>query len=140
MYSVVGRSLRYRFSVLFKYTNEHQWVKYDSVTKIAQVGITDYAQKELGDIVHVESPKIGLKFKKSLPTGAIESVKVAADIYAPVSGEVVNINDEVKNNPSLINEDAERYWIYEAKVDNQAEVEQLMTKEQYLEFLKGLVH
>lgn len=72
--------------------------------------------------------------------GAIEAVKVAADIYAPISGEVININDEVRTNPALVNEAAEENWIFEAKVNDLSELDQLMTKEQYLEFVKGIRH
>lgn len=108
----------YNFCVMTRFTNEHEWVTLKIKESIAQVGITDYAQKELGDIVHIETPKVGLKFKKSNTVGAIESVKVAADIYAPLSGEVTSVNDEVKSNPFLINEDAEKNWIFEVKVDD----------------------
>lgn len=83
--------VRQQFAVITKYTKEHEWIRYDTDKQTAKIGITDYAQKELGDIVHIDVPKIGLVFKQNQSIGAIESVKVAADIYAPVAGEVLSV-------------------------------------------------
>ncbi|CAD8192568.1 unnamed protein product [Paramecium octaurelia] len=123
--------LRQAFSVLTKYTKDHEWIKYDTQTKIAKIGITDYAQKELGDIVHVDFQKVGLVFKTHQSLGAIESVKVAADIYAPVAGEIVGINEDLKDSPNLINEKAEETWILQAKVQNESELDTLLDKQSY---------
>ena len=86
---------------MLKFTTDHEWLRLDG--EVATVGITDFAQDKLGDLVFVELPKIGAKLKKGAATAVVESVKAASDVYAPVSGEVIEVNAEVGSDPSLVN-------------------------------------
>ncbi len=98
----------------YKYTKEHEWVKIEGDT--GTIGITDYAQNSLGDIVFVELPKIGATLEKGKTFGTVESVKAVSDIYAPVSGTVTAINDELTKSPEKINSDAHASWIVKVKL------------------------
>ena len=98
----------------YKYTKEHEWVKIEGDT--GTIGITDYAQNSLGDIVFVELPKIGATLEKGKTFGTIESVKAVSDIYAPVSGTVTAINEELTKSPERINSDAHGAWIVKVKL------------------------
>jgi glycine cleavage system H protein len=121
----------------FYYSKDHEWVKIDG--KKATVGITDFAQKQLGDVVYVELPEPGaqLEFHQSL--GVIESVKAVSDIYSPISGEVIEINEELNESPELVNEDPhENGWIIRIKVKDETELENLMSASEYEKFLEGL--
>lgn len=118
------------------YTQSHEWVKIDDET--AYVGLSDYAQHALGDIVYVELPEVGEEFTAGDAFGAIESVKAASDIYIPVSGEIVEVNEELEEQPELINEDAYENWIVKIKINDATEVEVLMNPDKYEEFLEGL--
>jgi len=121
----------------FYYTKDHEWVKIKGDKGI--VGITDFAQKQLGDVVYVEFPKIGaqLEFHQSL--GVIESVKAVSDIYSPISGEVIKINEELNNSPELLNEDPHgKGWIIHLKIKDKGELEKLMSASEYEKFLEGL--
>lgn len=121
----------------FYYSKDHEWVKIKG--DIGIVGITDFAQKQLGDVVYVEFPKIGaqLEFHQSL--GVIESVKAVSDIYAPISGEVIKINEELNNSPELLNEDPHgKGWIIQLKIKDKEELEKLMSASEYEKFLEGL--
>ncbi|MDW8141149.1 MAG: glycine cleavage system protein GcvH [Candidatus Bipolaricaulota bacterium] len=114
----------------YRYTKEHEWVKLEDSK--ARVGITDHAQHELGDIVYVELPKVGTKVKQMQEFATVESVKAVSPIYAPVSGEVVEINQELENKPELINQSPhEQGWIVVIALSNPKELESLMTAEQY---------
>ncbi len=113
-----------------KFSKEHEWAKLDG--DVATIGITDYAANQLGDVVFVEMPSVGKTVKLGATIGSIESVKTVSDIYAPISGEVVAINDELDGNPALINESPlEAGWILKVKVSNAAEFESLMNEEDY---------
>ena len=112
-----------------KYTNSHEWVRVEG--QEAYVGVTDYAQHHLGDIVFVELPVPGDKLAKGEVISVVESVKAASDVYAPVSGLIVEINEELADNPGIINEDAYEAWIALVKLDNDAELEELMDDTDY---------
>ncbi|SHI83289.1 glycine cleavage system H protein [Dethiosulfatibacter aminovorans DSM 17477] len=118
------------------YTQTHEWVRVEE--EEAYVGLSDYAQHALGDIVYVELPEIGEEFGAADSFGAIESVKAASDIYLPLSGEVIEVNEELEEQPELINEDAYENWIAKIKVNDATEVEELMNPEQYEEYIEGL--
>jgi len=119
------------------YTKEHEWVKVDGNT--ATVGISDYAAHQLGDITFVELPKPGKAVKQFEVLCAIESVKAASDIYAPVSGTVVSVNEELNTRPEIVNESPEEAaWMATMKMTDPTEVAKLMNREQYDEYRKGL--
>ena len=112
------------------YTKEHEWAKVEN--DAAVIGITDYAQNELGDIVFVELPKIGDAVESMKSCGSIEAVKSVSDIYAPVSGEVIEINQELESNPQWINQDPYgKGWIAKIKMSNPQELDQLLSTEDY---------
>ena len=112
------------------YTAEHEWVSLDNDT--ATVGITDYAQGELGDIVFVELPQVGDQTTQMQPFGTIEAVKAVSELYAPLSGEVVEVNQELEEKPELVNEDPYgKGWLIKIKVANQDEVASLLSAEDY---------
>jgi glycine cleavage system H protein len=112
------------------YTSEHEWVAIDE--NIATVGITDYAQSELGDIVFVELPKIGDKTQYMEPFGTIEAVKAVADLFAPLTGEVLEVNKILEEQPELINNDPYGDgWIIKLKLSDESEVQQLISAEAY---------
>ena len=109
-----------------KYTPEHEWINIEN-HKAATVGITRHAQDALGDVVFVDLPAIGSSFKKGEVAGVVESVKAAADLYMPVSGEVVEVNEALRDDPSLANTDPMgRGWFFKIQVANVGELEQLM--------------
>ncbi len=115
-----------------RYTTEHEWIKPEGEYFV--VGITAFAQEQLGDIVYVELPKVGEQIEAGKTFGVIESVKTASDLYAPVSGEVVEVNGELAEQPQDINDDPyERGWMLKVRAGNAAEIEQLLTSEQYSE-------
>lgn len=120
-----------------RYTKDHEWVRLDGDT--AEVGITDYAQSQLGDVVYVELPEIGKALAKGAEAAVVESVKAASEVYAPVSGEVVAVNDALEAAPATVNEDAEgRGWFLRIKLADPAELESLMTADDYKSFLGTL--
>lgn len=113
-----------------KYTKEHEWVKVDGVT--ATIGITDHAQSELGDIIFVEFPDIDQEIEKDEPFGTIEAVKTVADLFAPISGKVTEINENLEDSPESVNSDPYgEGWIVKVSIDNAGELDELMTPEQY---------
>ncbi|MBN2067840.1 MAG: glycine cleavage system protein GcvH [Candidatus Diapherotrites archaeon] len=119
-----------------KYTNEHEWCKPEGNHVV--VGITDYAQHSLTDIVFIELPKIGQKLEKGKPMCSVESVKSVSDVFAPVSGEVVEVNPEVEKSPELLNRDPfGKGWIAKLKIDSIEELESLMDSKQYTAFTEG---
>jgi glycine cleavage system H protein len=119
------------------FTKEHEWVKVSGTT--ATVGISDHAAHELGDITFVELPQVGKTVKQFATLAAIESVKAASDIYAPVSGKVITINETLESAPEVVNESAEESgWICVLEMSDPAEVKNLMTRAQYEEFLKNI--
>lgn len=120
-----------------KYTKDHEWAKLDE--GLAVVGITDYAQEQLGDIVYVELPQPGDTLELAQSFGIIESVKAASDLLAPIGGEVVAINEELVDRPELVNEDPyEGGWMVKVQPDDEAQLDGLMTAEQYSAHLKTL--
>ena len=132
--------LRRKFSKYF--AKSHEWVSVDN--GVATVGISDFAQNELGEIVHVELPKVGEKIKNGQPLGAVESVKTAADIYSPVDGVLAEVNEKLMKTPNLMNQDSENAgWYVKLKVDEaktKIECENLMNVEQYEKFLRDSKH
>jgi glycine cleavage system H protein len=117
----------------YKYTKEHEWVSVDG-TK-GTVGITDYAQNSLGDIVFVDLPKVGDKVEAGKIFGSVESVKAVSDLYSPVTGEVVEVNEELKEAPEKINADANATWMIKVNVTNTAEVDGLLSATDYEKFV-----
>ena len=112
------------------YTKEHEWAKIDG--EVATIGITEYAQGELGDIVFVEMPGVGDNAKQMEPCANIEAVKAVSDMYAPVSGEVVEVNSELDSNPQLINRDPYgEGWIVKIKISDKGELDNLMPAGEY---------
>jgi len=121
----------------FYYSKDHEWLRIDGDK--ATVGITDFAQKQLGDVVYVELPQPGAKLGFHQSIGVIESVKAVSDIYSPISGEVIEINEELNDSPELINEDPhDKGWIVRIKVKDETELENLMSSSEYEKFLEGL--
>ena len=119
------------------FTKEHEWVKVKE--GIGAVGISEHAAHELGDITFVELPKIGAVVKQFAVLGSIESVKAASDIFAPVSGKVVKVNDALDAAPEIVNESAEDAgWMAWVEIADEAELKKLMTQEQYDDYLKTL--
>ena len=115
-----------------KYSKEHEWVLVEG--NVATVGITDFAQDQLGDIVFVELPGVGDKVSKEDAFGVVESVKAVSDIYAPVSGKVLEVNDDLPENPEMINEDAYGDgWIIKIEMSDPEELQDLMTAAEYEE-------
>lgn len=118
-----------------KFTKEHEWIIISS-EGLAMIGISDFAQEQLGDIVSVELPKVGSKFRQMQPMAIVDSVKASSDIYSPLSGEVVQVNDELSEHPEWINESPyELGWIVKIKPSNMEELDDLMTAGQYSEFI-----
>lgn len=119
-----------------RYTREHEWIKLDG--KVATVGITHYAQEQLGDIVFVELPKVGAHFQAMEPFGTVESVKAVSEIYCPVSGTVEEANTSLNENPALLNQEPHgRAWLIRMKVDDPKEVQSLMSAQDYDAFLRS---
>jgi len=113
-----------------KYTKDHEWARIDG--KIAVIGITEYASKQLGDVVFVDMPQPGTKLEKGKTLGVIESVKTVSDIFAPVSGKVSRKNEELENDPALVNQDPfGKGWILEVEFTNKDEMEALMDAKEY---------
>jgi glycine cleavage system H protein len=118
----------------FRYTKEHEWVQIAGDVGI--VGITDHAQKELGDIVYVDLPKVGTRVEKGKPLGSVESVKAVSDIFAPLSGEVLEVNDILSNKPETLNEDPHGAgWLVKIKLSAPGEIQQLLSAEDYQKYV-----
>lgn len=114
----------------YRYTEEHEWISVDA--EIGTVGITDHAQDELGDVVFVELPEVGSRVQAGATFGTIESVKAVSDLYAPVSGEVTEVNDELVDRPEVVNDDPHgAAWMVKIKLDDPGQVEGLMTAAAY---------
>jgi glycine cleavage system H protein len=117
----------------FRYTKEHEWIEVEGTT--AKVGITDYAQNSLGDIVFVELPKVGSSIEKGKVFGSVESVKSVSDLYAPASGTVASVNDELATAPEKINTDAHSAWILTLELSEPSEIEGLLSAADYEKFI-----
>lgn len=117
-----------------KYSKQHEWVANED--SVAIIGITDYAQDQLGEIVYVELPSVGDKVSKDDPFGVVESVKAVSDIYAPISGTVVEVNEELPESPETVNEDPYGDgWLIKVRVSDAAELDDLMDSEEYEEMV-----
>lgn len=112
-----------------RYADSHEWVKLEG--DVATVGITDYAQHALGNIVYVDMPEVGDEVSQGEDFGAVESVKAASDLVSPISGEVVEINEALEDEPELINQDPYGAWIMKVKVSDASEIENLLDAEAY---------
>jgi len=120
-----------------RYTKEHEWVLVDGDT--ATVGISPYAQEQLGDVVFVELPEIGKKIEKGKEMAVVESVKAASEVYAPISGEVAEVNNALTDAPATVNEDAlGKGWFAKIKLANKAELDGLMDEAAYKAYVDGL--
>lgn len=119
-----------------RYTEKHEWVKIENDT--ATIGITDFAQSALGDIVFVDLPKAGKSIKQGQSLGTIESVKAAEDIYAPIGGEVVESNPQIAKDPAVVNKDAYGAWMVKVKNINSSEADKLMDSSKYKEYVASL--
>lgn len=114
------------------YSEDHEWVKVEG--EEAYIGITDFAQDQLGDIVYVELPEVDDELEKEDDFSAIESVKAASDVYIPVSGKVVEVNEELLDSPELLNSDPYESWIIKVELSDKAELDELMSSKEYEEF------
>src|ERR671916_2499359 len=120
-----------------RYTKDHEYIRVEGDT--GTVGITDYAQSQLGDVVFVELPEVGKSVAKGGEAAVVESVKAASEIFAPVSGEVVAVNTDLEGAPGTVNEDPSgKGWFLKLKLKDPAELESLMSEEQYQEFVKSI--
>src|ERR1700747_48216 len=112
------------------YTSDHEWLSIEG--DVATVGITDYAQQQLGDVVFVELPKVGRSLKKAEAAAVVESVKAASDVYAPISGEVLEVNQPVVDEPALVNSDAAgKAWFFKIRIADKKELDGLMDEAAY---------
>ena len=120
-----------------RFTDQHEWVRIDGDE--ATIGITKYAAEQLGDVVYVELPEAGHKVGAGGEAAVVESVKAASEVYAPVSGEVIAVNDALESAPGTVNEDpAGRGWFLKLRVKNPSELDDLLTEEQYREFVESI--
>jgi glycine cleavage system H protein len=117
-----------------KYTKNHEWIELSGDR--VKVGITDYAQQQLGDVVYVELPEVGTSLKQGDPFGTIESVKAVSELYAPVSGEVVEVNASLKNKPETVNANPHESWMVVVKLTNPVETADLLDARQYGDLVK----
>ncbi|MBP7280873.1 MAG: glycine cleavage system protein GcvH [Leptospiraceae bacterium] len=120
----------------YRYTEKHEWVKIEGDTAI--FGISDFAQNALGDIVFVDLPKVGKAVKQGQSFGTIESVKAAEDLYAPISGEVIEVNPAIAKDPAMVNKDAFAAWMIKVKNVNSSEADKLMDSAKYKEHTSSL--
>ena len=124
-----------QFAIITKYTKSHEWIAFDTDTNTAKIGITNHAQKELGDIVHVDMPDIGDKFSILDSLVSVESVKTAADVYAMVDAEVVAVNEGIEDDAGVVNSSPQdEGWMVEVKCDKK-QLDNLLSQEQYDELL-----
>src|SRR3954468_11786484 len=118
----------------FKYPKDHEWI--ELAGDRGKVGITDYAQKQLGDVVFMELPAVGTKLTQGKSLGTIESVKAVSELYAPVSGEVVEVNDALKAKPEQVNADPHGSWLIVLRLENAAELDGLLDSSKYTDLVK----
>ena len=118
----------------FKYSKEHEWVKVEGNT--ATIGITEYAQGELGDIVFVELPDVDDEINEGDTFGSVESVKTVSELYAPVSGKIIETNEELEDSPEFVNESPfEKAWMVKVELDDESQLDELLSAEQYAEMI-----
>ena len=119
------------------YSKDHEWVRIEGDK--ATVGITDFAQKHLGDVVYVELPAIGTRLDLHQTIGVVESVKAVSDVYSPISGEVIAVNEELNDSPEMLNQDPHgKGWMIRMKVRDKTDTEKLMNSADYEKFLEGI--
>jgi glycine cleavage system H protein len=122
------------YPATFKYTRDHEWV--DVNGERGRVGITDYAQQQLGDVVYLELPAVGTMLKVGQSFGTVESVKAVSELFSPVSGQVVEVNESLKQKPELINQDPHGNWMITLKLTNPAEIGSLLAASEYATLTK----
>ena len=122
------------YPAAYKYTKDHEWVELSGDR--ARVGITDYAQQQLGDVVYLELPEVGTKLRQGQSFGTIESVKAVSELYAPVSGEVLEVNDALKEKPDAVNSKPHESWMIVLKYGDAAEASSLLDATQYADLTK----
>ncbi|MFW9826619.1 MAG: glycine cleavage system protein GcvH [Candidatus Thorarchaeota archaeon] len=128
--------MNYEFPNNLKYTTSHEWVRFED--KIATVGITDFAQHQLGDIVFIELPEVGMVFEKESNVAEIESVKAVGDLFMPLSGEIVDINKTLADNPEFINSSPYNDgWMIKIKFSHPSEINDLLSSEEYKELTQN---
>ena len=122
----------------YKYSESHEWIKYNEKKKEATIGITDYAVKQLADLVHIDLPKVGDNVEQGAPFGEIESVKTVADLITPLTGKIIEVNKDIAGDLDTLKEEPfEDGWLVKIKPSDPAELESLMTKKEYEEFLES---
>jgi glycine cleavage system H protein len=126
------------YPATYRYTKEHEWIEVGG--KTGKVGITDYAQSTLGDIVFVDLPKVGSSVERGKVLGTVESVKAVSDLYSPVTGTVIEVNEELATAPEKINSDAHGAWLLKVEMANPEEVSSLLDAEAYETFVKEEMH
>jgi glycine cleavage system H protein len=126
------------YPATYRYTREHEWI--DVAGKTGKVGITSYAQETLGDIVFVDLPKPGATVERGKVFGSVESVKAVSDLYSPVTGTVIEVNEELATAPEKINSDAHAAWILKVEIADPSEVSQLLDAAAYEKFVKEETH
>jgi glycine cleavage system H protein len=120
-----------------RYTKEHEWARVEG--DVAIVGISDYAQEQLGDVVYIELPEVGQKVERAAEAAVVESVKAASEIYAPLSGEVIEVNEALADEPEIVNADAlGNGWLFKVKFSNASEIEKLMDETAYADYVESL--
>ena len=117
-----------------QYTKDHEWIRISG--NRGQVGITDYAQKQLGDVVFVEPPDVGRAVSQGQTAGNIESVKAVSELYSPATGKVIAVNGDLSSKPELVNQDPHGTWLFEIELSNPGEVANLLNNDQYAELVK----
>ena len=118
----------------FKYSKEHEWVKIEN--NVATIGITEYAQNELGDIVFVELPETDDELNEGDTFGSVESVKTVSELYAPISGKIVEVNEELEDSPEFVNESPyEKAWMVKIEISDDSQLEELLSADQYSEMI-----
>ena len=118
------------------YTSTHEWIKIDD--DIGIVGVTDYAQEQLHDIVYIELPEVNIHVKKGDVVLEIESVKAVAEVYSPVSGEIIEVNEVLNDTPEIVNKSPyEEGWLFKISIDDKSELNDLLTPEKYISLIKG---
>lgn len=126
------------YPATYRYTREHEWIEVNG--KTGKVGITDYAQQSLGDIVFVDLPKVGSSVEKDKVFGSVESVKAVSDLYSPVSGTVTEVNETLASKPESINTNAHEAWILKVEIADPSQVDQLLSADAYEKYVKEETH
>lgn len=121
-----------------KFSKDHEWIVVED-NQVAMIGITDYAQKQLGDIVFVDLPALGKKVLKGSEAAVVESVKAASEVYAPIDGEIILVNEKLTEDPALVNDKAESDgWFFKLKITDPSQLNDLMDEKAYITYLKDL--